>query len=276
MKLLIVGSKGHAVRDLQAALKRAGYTVELDGDFGPKTEAAVIALQTERGLVVDGIAGPKTLAALGGQDCSKLLKESDLLAGADRLGIDMFTMKAVNEVESNGAGFLANGKAVILYERHIMHRLLLAQGDDAEVTAKLVAELAAIHPGLINTKPGGYAGGLHEYPRLARASMIDAEAATGACSWGLYQIMGFHAVRLGYASAQAMAEAMQQSEANQLDAFVRFIEADPELHKALKARKWQAFAKGYNGPAYARNLYDAKLQQAYARHLELGGGKAAA
>lgn len=57
MKLLIVGSKGHAVRDLQAALKRAGYTVELDGDFGPKTEAAVIALQTERGLVVDGIAG---------------------------------------------------------------------------------------------------------------------------------------------------------------------------------------------------------------------------
>ncbi|MEH6565105.1 MAG: N-acetylmuramidase family protein [Halopseudomonas sp.] len=269
-QLLQLGSKGHAVRDLQAALTRAGYRVKLDGDFGPATESAIIALQRSKGLVVDGIAGAKTLAALGGKDCSSQLKEADLIAAADRLGVGLASIKAVNEVESRGEGFFAPGKPAILYERHVMHDLLSASHD-----AQDVAELAALHPNLISTAPGGYAGGVSEYPRLARARMIDAEAATGACSWGAFQIMGYHAPRLGYASAQAMADAMQQSEAEHLEAFVRFIEADPALHKALKARKWAAFAKGYNGPAYARNLYDVKLARAYARHRELIQGVAA-
>jgi Putative peptidoglycan binding domain len=36
----------------------------LDGDFGPKTEAAVRKFQKQEGLKVDGIAGPQTLGAL--------------------------------------------------------------------------------------------------------------------------------------------------------------------------------------------------------------------
>ncbi|MNI97134.1 hypothetical protein D3C73_1557180 [compost metagenome] len=47
---------------------------------------------------------------------------------------------------------------------------------------------------------------------------------------------------------------------------MRFLEADPALLKALKAKKWAAFAKGYNGPDYQRNLYDIKLERAYKRH----------
>ena len=35
------------------------------GDFGPGTEAAVIAWQKSRGLVPDGIVGKATLAAMG-------------------------------------------------------------------------------------------------------------------------------------------------------------------------------------------------------------------
>ena len=56
------------------------------------------------------------------------------------------------------------------------------------------------------------------------------------------------------------------SEAEHFEAFVRFIETDPALHKALKGKKWAQFAKLYNGPAYARNLYDVKLERAYTRH----------
>ena len=55
-------------------------------------------------------------------------------------------------------------------------------------------------------------------------------------------------------------------ESAHLAAFVSFVELDPDLLKALRARKWAAFAKIYNGSAYATNLYDTKLASAYARH----------
>ncbi|SDS50086.1 Peptidoglycan-binding (PGRP) domain of peptidoglycan hydrolases-containing protein [Halopseudomonas litoralis] len=264
---LRLGDKGHAVRDLQAGLKRAGASLYVDGDFGEKTEAAVMAFQLRAGLVVDGLAGTKTFQALAGSDCSALLKEADLVRAADRLGADLAAVKAVNEVESRGEGFFAPGKPAILFERHIMRRRLLLDEGEEDLKGR-VASLEQAHPGLINKRPGGYAGGLAEYPRLARAKMIDTPCAIESASWGLFQIMGFHWKNLGYDSAPDFEAAMQASEANHLDAFVRFIEADPALHKALKAHKWTAFARIYNGPAYARNLYDVKLQRAYARHAE--------
>ena len=76
MAMLEIGTTGHAVRKLQAALKAAGFDPGLlDGDFGAGTEAAVIAFQHSEGLLADGIAGPRTLKALG-------LVKSDALADA--------------------------------------------------------------------------------------------------------------------------------------------------------------------------------------------------
>jgi cell wall-associated NlpC family hydrolase len=46
------------------ALQRA-LGVAADGEYGPITRAAVRAFQASHGLVVDGIAGPQTLGALG-------------------------------------------------------------------------------------------------------------------------------------------------------------------------------------------------------------------
>ena len=54
------GSKGETVKAVQKALG-----ISADGDFGPGTEAAVIAWQKSRGLVPDGIVGKATLAAMG-------------------------------------------------------------------------------------------------------------------------------------------------------------------------------------------------------------------
>jgi hypothetical protein len=59
------GAKGAAVKQLQRALKRAGYSPgTIDGSYGPSTESAVKQFQQAHGLVADGIAGTKTLAAL--------------------------------------------------------------------------------------------------------------------------------------------------------------------------------------------------------------------
>ncbi|MBP6216492.1 MAG: peptidoglycan-binding protein [Luteimonas sp.] len=61
------GDRGAAVRELQAGLRKGGFDPgAVDGVFGPRTEAAVRAFQSERGLAVDGIVGPRTWAALKG------------------------------------------------------------------------------------------------------------------------------------------------------------------------------------------------------------------
>ena len=54
-------------RQIQTRLNELGAQPPLavDGAYGPKTRAAVIAFQTSKGLTPDGIVGPKTLAALG-------------------------------------------------------------------------------------------------------------------------------------------------------------------------------------------------------------------
>jgi peptidoglycan hydrolase-like protein with peptidoglycan-binding domain len=63
--LLKNGSKGLPVRRLQNRLKLIGFEIpEVNGRFGPKTEAAVKTLQQQAGLVVDGKVGPKTWAVV--------------------------------------------------------------------------------------------------------------------------------------------------------------------------------------------------------------------
>jgi predicted chitinase len=58
------GSKGDDVRRMQQRLSDLGYNVSVDGDFGPGTNAAVIACQQKNGLGGDGVVGPKTWTAL--------------------------------------------------------------------------------------------------------------------------------------------------------------------------------------------------------------------
>ena len=61
-----IGSRSEEVRKIQTALRDRGYfTSNIDGIFGTITKNAVIAFQKDNGLSPDGIAGAKTLKALG-------------------------------------------------------------------------------------------------------------------------------------------------------------------------------------------------------------------
>lgn len=58
------GSRGPEVVDLQQKLNGAGAALTPDGIFGAQTHRAVIAFQKAARLGADGVAGPKTQAAL--------------------------------------------------------------------------------------------------------------------------------------------------------------------------------------------------------------------
>lgn len=269
MKPLCEGSRDADVMVMQRRLKARGIAVTIDGLYGPATTKAVREFQSSIGLVADGIAGEKTQLALLDVGDPRHLRQADLERAAQKLSVPVEAVMAVNEVESAGHGFSANGRPKILFERHVFRRLLHEKLSKTLTEQQLAEKLLGLEhafPDLVNSKPGGYAGGSQEHARLALAAGIDPAVALQACSWGLFQIMGYHWGRLGYKSPGDFVEHMARSEGDQLDAFVRFIDTDPALLAALQGRKWAAFARIYNGPAYKKNLYDVKLQRAYEAH----------
>lgn len=63
------GSRGAQVRQVQKKLKQWGYLDgAVDGVFGKATYDAVVRFQKKNGLAADGVAGEKTLAAMGISD----------------------------------------------------------------------------------------------------------------------------------------------------------------------------------------------------------------
>ena len=66
LRTIRVGSKGWEVTKAQKLLVGAHFLAssEVDGIFGPKTKAAVVAFQKSRRLTADGIIGPSTWSAL--------------------------------------------------------------------------------------------------------------------------------------------------------------------------------------------------------------------
>ncbi|MDR0839579.1 MAG: spore cortex-lytic enzyme [Oscillospiraceae bacterium] len=72
------GSSGGVVTQIQKKLKQWGYySGGVDGVFGSKTEEAVKYFQRKNGMTADGVAGAKTLAALGISDASSATTQSN-------------------------------------------------------------------------------------------------------------------------------------------------------------------------------------------------------
>ncbi|WP_339703311.1 N-acetylmuramidase domain-containing protein [Algoriphagus aquimarinus] len=88
------------------------------------------------------------------------------------------------------------------------------------------------------------------------------EAALSSASWGSYQVMGFHAIPLGYPSVQQFVDEMYKHERNHLEVFGRYILKNDCL-AYLQSKNWAKFAECYNGSGYAQNKYDEKMAKAY-------------
>lgn len=188
---------------------------------------------------------------------SKKLTADQILEQAKKLGVETAVLRAVIEVECKGSGFNADNTPVILFERHVMRQRLIANGK-----SKIADQMMIKRPDLCTKSAGGYGLYSAQHGRLNAAAQYHRASALESASWGIGQVMGYHWKALGYASLQAFINAMYKDEASQFDAMCRFIQKN-NLVSTLKNKDWKAFARGYNGPAYAKNSYDAKLANAY-------------
>lgn len=191
----------------------------------------------------------------------KTLTNEQIKDLANKHGIEYAGLKAVVEVEASGKGFIGDVPK-ILYEPHIMHRLLTKKN---YITIR--NNLMKAHPNLCYPRWGTYKYGAEsiQHKRLEIASQFNRDTALESCSWGLGQVMGFHWKSLGYESLQAFINDMYESEAKQLEAMIRFIKVNGLL-LALKNKDWVKFARGYNGSGYAKNKYHIKLADAYNKY----------
>lgn len=193
---------------------------------------------------------------MGFVGAAKKLDDIDLPKIGRLIGVGEDEIHAVLDTETRGRGFDSQNRPIILFEPHIFYKQL-ASNDPSKLQT-------AITQGLAYKNWGEQRYPSDSYPRLERAMLINKELALRSASWGLGQIMGFNFSMAGYPSAEAMVMKFKEDEEEHLLAMVRFIIA-AGLDDELRRHDWVGFARGYNGPGFAKNGYDKKLALSFAK-----------
>lgn len=184
--------------------------------------------------------------------------------------IEPEALLAVVEVESAGRSLEIDGKTpCLLFERHVFYRELDKAKKDVQLGYAVAAGLAIPKwsPATQYKDQGSSNGRLK---LLAQARALDNECALRSCSFGVGQTCGFLAEELHFADAIHMYGFLVDGGVTaQVDCMIREIE-NKHLSAKLNAHDWSGFARIYNGPGYARNNYDAKMEIAYRRWLANG------
>ncbi|WP_164743052.1 N-acetylmuramidase domain-containing protein [Mesorhizobium sp. Z1-4] len=183
-----------------------------------------------------------------------------IAAYAARHKFEEAALLAVVEVESGGrlyATVAGRQEPLIRWEGHYF---------DDRLTGEQRAKARAL--GLAHPSAGRVGNPASQAKRWSQlylpASRINARAAYESVSWGIGQVMGAHWAWLGYASPAAMLKVLRSGVAGQIEVMVRYIEK-AGLVGSLQRLDFAAFARGYNGPAYAKYGYHTKMKRAYER-----------
>lgn len=187
MTMLKRHMSGPEVARLQQALLDRGFNPgRIDGDFGGGTEAAVIAFQRSEGLLADGIAGPRTQAALG------LVEDATLPSAIPQVTVqvvgEMFPSTPLGNIKRN-LPFVLDA----LVARRLADRAMVLMA-----LATIRAETESFMPvdeGLsrYNTSPGGHAFDLYDHRRdLGNQGPPDGARFKGR---GFVQLTGRHNYR---------------------------------------------------------------------------------
>lgn len=170
--------------------------------------------------------------------------------------VPLDALLAVVEIESAGdkEAIPGTGLPVIRWEGHYFYRLT----DKKDMARR---------QGLAHPRAGAVKNPRTQkrrYEILEAAAAIDEYAAYGSISIGIGQVMGSHYDTLGFASPKAMFDHAKGGVEKQLDLMIRYI-VRFGLMDEVRRLDWSGFARGYNGPAYAKHGYHTRLERAYRR-----------
>jgi hypothetical protein len=197
-----------------------------------------------------------TLAPPGG------LTDKDFIEEAAALDprIQAALLHAFADVESGGrSGFGPSGRPVIAYEGHVFARLTNHKYDARYPLLSYKYVQKAGPEWQTNNKDQATA-----WTTLNEAAALDRAAALQACSWGMFQVMGFNYKTCGYNNVDGFVADMQRSARGQLNAFVGFCKATPDMVAAMVAKNFRTMATLYNGSDYGD--YDQRIERAYKNH----------
>ena len=184
MQTLKLDAHGADVKKLQKKLTQMGFPVgNIDGDFGPATEAALLAFQHSQDLLPDGVAGPRTLAALGLTDDASL--PSAIPNITPQLVSRMFPATPIGNIKANLPPVLDGLVALDLVDTPMVMVAL----------ATIRAETESFEPvaegrSRFNTSPNGHSFDLYDQ----RTDLGNKRKPDGAlfCGRGYVQLTGRH------------------------------------------------------------------------------------
>lgn len=190
------------------------------------------------------------------------LTEEDYREVAERLGVEVATIKAVVEIEAGSAhqGFHKPGEPLINFDISMFRKFAGRNGINL---SKYNKSHAVVFSRPNASRYGSTQAG--QQARLKAARTIDETTAIQGCFWGMFQIGGFNWKKCGCSSIREFAERMAVSEREQLELFANFV-TNTGMLQHLRSKNWSAFARMYNGGSYASRGYHTRLANSYAKH----------
>lgn len=219
------------VATLQRRMVALGYPLMIDGQYGPRTRAAVLAALTDP---------PDTPVVA-----------ADIVGLAEQWEVEPAALWAVRDVEAAGAGFF-DGRPKLLFEPHRFSRATAHRFDAQHPNVSYRSWDRTRYPGTQRAR----------YEQLLDAVALDVDAGFASASYGAFQILGENWKVCAEESPLDFALSEARGELGQLRHFTRFC-ASNCLVPPLRRKDWATFARGYNGTAYKVNRYDEKLAAAY-------------
>ena len=183
--------------------------------------------------------------------------EADYQAAATHLVAPVANVKAIADVESAGETFWTiDGQQLpaVRLEAHWFGKFTGYRFNTSRPDLSSTEWNQAL---AASTRAGAW-------QQVRAALALDKAAAEQATSWGAFQVMGFNWQRLHYASVDVFVATMSTA-SGQLEAFTRYIEADPALRASLAIGAWRDVENRYNGGGF-NGAYAAKLEVAAERY----------